>query len=244
VSLYLRQQCTQQTLCQIITARKSRSNLETSLGRSDHAIGDQLAGFDQPECMAARLMHPGLQEHGARNAEIVSIELIDLRERDGLKIDGPSILKTACSAFKAQIAPGQLKAALGVERHHVEHAVHTDGRTWLKAGQQAIAPVVPQLRTQALATQISANDEQPHESELSAIGQDGAPRYKLITAAHGDKRVRIKRPGEVDVSSAWVPTLRTSPLGQGLNFILAHLIDADIQRVVSNLFRHTAPFLD
>jgi hypothetical protein len=114
----------------------------------------------------------------------------------------------------------------------------------MQAGQQAIATVMPQLRTQALSTQIRANDEQAHETERCAIGQDGATRYKLIALSHGDKRVRIKRPGEVDIRFAWVPTLRRGPLGQCEDLILAHLIDADIQPAASSVFRITAPWID
>jgi hypothetical protein len=83
---------------------------------------------------------------------------------------------------------GQAKAPGGIEVLHLEDAVHPDGGSAMQAREQGISPQEPEPTAQPPSSQLGPHDEQTHEPEPPAVGDDRARAGKLVAAVHADGR--------------------------------------------------------
>ena len=172
--------------------------------------------------MGAGLFQPAHQEATARCREETAVESVDLGEADIGIGDALRVHGTVGDAFEAQVAMGQFEAALFIERHHGEDAVHADGGARRQPFAQHLQALMPQRGAQLAAAQVGADDEQAHEAELAAMGKDAAAAHHLVTLAQGDEGVGIDCMGDGKVGQTGVPSFRRRPLFQGLNLVGAH----------------------
>src|SRR4029077_17289871 len=135
---------------------------------ANNAESAQLAALHGPQCAAARLGDPSLEEGVPRRREVQAVVARDFGERNRLQIDQRRVRRGGrADALEAKIPVGELETATGVKTLHVEDAVHADGGRRLQTRQQQVAAMPPQALAQSSAAQIRPDNEEAHETETA-----------------------------------------------------------------------------
>ena len=99
----------------------------------------------------------------------------------------------------------------------------------LQARDQEVTATKPQLLAEPLAALIRPDDEQSHEAEAAAIGDDRSAADQLATLLGGDKPLRVRIPEYLRIVAAGIPAFVGRPLHQGVQLGPPHLANGKVR---------------
>ena len=125
------------------------------------------------------------------------------------------------------------EASLPVEWLHVHHPIHADCSAAVKALQQSVATLDPEVSTDAEAAKFGPDDEEAHESKGPVIADDAASSNELPVHVKPPVAMGILVPECLPVIPPRIPALAVRPVHEGVEIPTPQLFEFKGQ----NLFR-------